>query len=959
MSTSGNTNVPNPSERWQRIRRLFKEALEITADERDAFVERECGDDASVASELRRLLAAGDIDDSEFANIVSEAAARATELTEQRVGNYRLIELLGTGGMGNVYLAERDDQQFEHRVAIKLLHPGRRDAELLQRFRTERQMLANLEHPNIARLLDGGETATGIPYLVMEYVDGVPIDEYCDARQLTLQQRLRIFKKVCAAIDYAHRNLVVHRDIKPSNILVTADGEPKLLDFGIGKFLDESAAMFTVAVTREGAGVMTPAYASPEQIRSQPVSTATDIYSLGVLLYKMLCGRMPYDTRGVNVDLARAILEYEPTRPSAAVTSHVSRDQHRTVEEIVEARRTSVVRLRKRLRGDLDNIVLMALRKEPIRRYASARALAGDIDNFLTHRPVTARPGSIAYVTIKFLRRYRLAVSVSALLLAVLAASVVQILEQRNRATIAASQAEQVVAFLGQMYSSASPLQAQGEEITARDLLAAAVEEIDALDEQPEVQARLLEIMGSSYNVIGDFPRAGTLLERALAIREDVLPHDPAAIASTLSNLGENQRTSRELEAAEQTHLRALALLEEAFGEKHERIAYLKGRIGDVLRMQHREPEALVYLEDAVDMKKALGQADDADAIDIYSNLALVLDGLGRLNDAEAMNRRAVDASRDLLGSMNPNTVIRIGNLGLIQMRRGNYAEAEGNIDKAYTSVNEIWDNDAYRRIWIAIVKGNVLRDIGKFDAALEAYDEVMEIAFEHYGENSWRHASALRLRGIWHVDMAEYEAALEALNEAVAIARALDEDPGRDIPRASVRIAQAEIALGNPAAAEDVAKAALQSAPLPATTRLSLERELAASVSRQGRVDEATPMILASVRAWEDYSGPESVGLLPSLIEASGHFRRSGDAARALDHAARAAAIAGTITPDGNWQAALVTAEHGRALAAAGRTGEAEVRFRQAAADLAATFGAGDPRVVALETDLLRLAVR
>jgi tetratricopeptide (TPR) repeat protein len=292
-------------------------------------------------------------------------------------------------------------------------------------------------------------------------------------------------------------------------------------------------------------------------------------------------------------------------------------------------------------------------------------------------------------------------------------------------------------------------------------------------------------------------------------------------------------------------------------------------------------------------------------------------------------------------------------------MRRGNYAEAEGNIDKAYTSVNEIWDNDAYRRIWIAIVKGNVLRDIGKFDAALEAYDEVMEIALEHYGENSWRHASALRLRGIWHVDMAEYEAALEALNEAVAIARALDEDPGRDIPRASVRIAQAEIALGNPAAAEDVAKAALQSAPLPATTRLSLERELAASISRQGRVDEATPMILASVRAWEDYSGPESVGLLPSLIEASGHFRRSGDAARALDHAARAAAIAGTITPNGNWQAALATAEHGRALAAAGRTGEAEVRFRQAAADLAATFGAGDPRVVALETDLLRLAVR
>jgi tetratricopeptide (TPR) repeat protein len=376
--------------------------------------------------------------------------------------------------------------------------------------------------------------------------------------------------------------------------------------------------------------------------------------------------------------------------------------------------------------------------------------------------------------------------------------------------------------------------------------------------------------------------------------------------------------------------------------------------------MQHREPEALVYLEDAVDMKKALGQADDADAIDIYSNLALVLDGLGRLDDAEAMNRRAVDASRDLLGSKNPNTVIRIGNLGLIQMRRGNYAEAEGNILEAYDSVKEIWEGDAYRTIWATQIKGNVLREAGKFGAALETCEEMMRLAFEHYGENSWRHASALRMRGTWHVDMAQYDTALKRLNETVAIAAALDEDIGRDIPRASVRIAQVEIALDNYDAAEAVARAALQTpGPLPATTKLHLERELAASVSRQGRVDEATPMILASVRAWEDYSGPESVGLLPSLIEASGHFRRSGDAARALDHAARAAAIAGTITPNGNWQAALATAEHGRALAAAGRTGEAEVRFRQAAADLAATFGAGDPRVVALETDLLRLAVR
>jgi len=907
---------------------------------------------------VRRLLAAGVVDDSEFADIVTETAMQITDMTEQQVGNYRLIELLGTGGMGNVYLADRDDRQFEHRVAIKLLHPGRRDPDLLQRFRTERQMLANLEHPNIARLLDGGETESGIPFLVMEYVDGVPIDQYCDDHQLTLQRRLQLFKKVCGAIDYAHRNLVVHRDIKPSNILVTGEGEPKLLDFGIGKFIDESAAMFTVAVTRDGTAAMTPEYASPEQVRSEPISTATDVYSLGVLLYKILCGRMPYDSRAVNVDLARAILEYEPTRPSAAVTSDTDHGLRGIgVDDISEARGTSTVRLQKRLRGDLDNIVLMALRKEPERRYQSVRAMAEDIDNFLDHRPVMARPAGIGYVTVKFLRRHRAAVAASLLMLAILTASVLQIIEERNRATIAAAQSEQVVQFLTQMYTSASPLTAQGHVITARDLLAAAVDEIDALDDQPQVQARLLEIMGSSYNIIGDFRQAQALLERSLAIRENRLPHDPAAIASTLQNLGENQRVMRDLDAAMQSHLRALDLLKDAFGDEHEQIAYLMGRIGDVLRMQHRNPEALAYLEDAVAMKQALGQQDDADAIDILGNLSLVLVQLGRLQEAEAMSERVVNASRDLLGIRNPNTIIRIGNLGLVQMRRGNYAGAEANILEAYDLINEVFDTDVYRRIWITEIKGNMLRLIGKFDAALDAYDEMMDLALEGYGPNSWRHASALRDRGNWYADRAEYGRALELLEQASAIAAALDTDTGRTIPRAATRIAEAETALGNFAAAESAARGALSTADaLPAATRLNLERELATSISRQGRFTEATPLILEAVRAHEEYSGAQSVVMLPVLIAASDHFRRKGEPDRALTYALRAGDIAATITPAGNWHAALASAELGRALAAADRAAEAAPLLRQAAADLEATFGPRDPRVLALAAELARI---
>ncbi|MEQ9561242.1 MAG: tetratricopeptide repeat protein, partial [Woeseiaceae bacterium] len=333
------------------------------------------------------------------------------------------------------------------------------------------------------------------------------------------------------------------------------------------------------------------------------------------------------------------------------------------------------------------------------------------------------------------------------------------------------------------------------------------------------------------------------------------------------------------------------------------------------------------------------------------------LDGLGRLEEAEAVNRRAVEASRDLLGTMNPNTVIRIGNLGLIQMRRGNYADAEANILEAHELVNEVWDTDSYRKIWAAEMKGNALRLAGKFGAASDAYDEMMQLSIEHHGENSWRHASALRARGIWLVEMARYERALDILNEAVSIAVALDEDPGRDVSRGSIRIAEAETALGNYAAAERAARAALDTSPLPVTTRLHLERELAASVSHQLRGEEATAMILASVRAWEDFSGPESVGLLPSLIEASGHFRRSGDPQRALEYSRRAAAIADTITPDHNWRAALANAEYGRALAAAGRSDEAGPVLRQAAADLATTFGADDPRVAALESDLASAA--
>jgi serine/threonine protein kinase len=359
---------------------------------------------------------------------VSSGNSSGRSLPSEPVGPYRLLREIGRGGMGVVYLAVRDDMPQRH-VAVKLVHRGMAVGEILERFQRERSALAALSHPNIARLLDAGTTAAGEPYFVMEYVEGRPIDEYCDARRLTLGERLRLFRHVCAAVHHAHQNLVVHRDIKPRNILVTADGTPKLLDFGIAKLLNPALGALGDAPTETGLRVMTPEYASPEQVRGEPITTVSDVYSLGVVLFELLTGRRPYRLRTrVWKELERIICEEDPERPSTAI-SHVDDGagssasagddasgsgetspgpaSSRTPEVIGLARRERPVRLRRALEGDLDNIVLKALRKEPQRRYLSADQFAEDIQRHLDGLPVAARPDTLGYRASKFVGRHR------------------------------------------------------------------------------------------------------------------------------------------------------------------------------------------------------------------------------------------------------------------------------------------------------------------------------------------------------------------------------------------------------------------------------------------------------------------------------------------------------------------------------------------------------------------------
>jgi serine/threonine protein kinase len=458
---------------WERAKELFAAALALDPSQRASFLAENCRDD-TLRRQVEKLLldyreAGSFLDDPVLnprikepsipAGIRQEEAPRSPQSAEllttatsvdaedpmvgRQLGDYKLVRRVGQGGMAAVFLAVRADDEYRKQVAVKLVQPGLGDRDLSNRFRNERQTLAALDHPNIVKLLDGGSTSEGLPFLVMDYVEGSPIDEYCDQHKLSVDDRLRLFGKVCDAVQYAHHKLVVHRDLKPSNIMVVADGTPRLLDFGIAKVLNAGSSGQGLLVTQTGTRCMTPAYASPEQMRGKPVTRATDIYSLGVVLYELLTGHRPYRLRQhTPAEIERAICEQEPETPSTVIsrvetdTSSDGRAITTTPESVSETREGQPDKLRRRLRGDLDNIVLKALQKEPQRRYDSVEEFSQDIGRHLQHLPVKARRSTLAYRASKFVQRHRIEVSAAAIVLLGLAAAALlgfNVLDLRDR----------------------------------------------------------------------------------------------------------------------------------------------------------------------------------------------------------------------------------------------------------------------------------------------------------------------------------------------------------------------------------------------------------------------------------------------------------------------------------------------------------------------------------------------
>src|SRR5580704_10644208 len=519
-----------------------------------------------------------------------------------RIGPYRVLRTLGAGGMGEVYLAERADAQFEQQVAIKVVHGGALAVDMHSRLKLERQILAQLDHPNIAHLLDGGALPDGSAYIVMEYVDGVAIDVFCDSNRLDINARLKLFQTVCAAVHYAHQNLIVHRDLKPSNILVTAAGIPKLLDFGIAKLLDDrQAARHTLALTQADIRVMTPDHASPEQVRGQAITTSSDVYVLGVLLYKLLCGSSPFFISSVRLsEIERAICEKDPPPPSQMVSA----DELPESKLIAESRGTSAKRLKRALDSDLDNIVLMAMRKEPERRYGSAEQLADDIQRFLDGKPVIARRDTVSYRTTKFVKRHWLPVSAAAAATFMIVAfsiatytQSVRIASERDRAAHQRelaeherARAEEVSSFLVNLFKLSDPGENRGNQVTARELLDSGAKRLQVgLQDQPATKAALLSTVGAVYDSLGQYKVALPILAESLALQP--ASHDKSRIA-TLLELGNARAHASDLNDAEAPLQEALHLSQSEFGAASQETGRALWALGQLRYRQDRLVDA-------------------------------------------------------------------------------------------------------------------------------------------------------------------------------------------------------------------------------------------------------------------------------------------------------------------------------------------------------------------------------
>ncbi|MEO6194337.1 MAG: serine/threonine-protein kinase, partial [Thermoanaerobaculia bacterium] len=805
-------------ERWQQIKVVLEGALDREEAERTAFLDAACEGDDELRREVESLVASepelGDFIETPVFRIRPEEDVPLA--AGQRIGAYRVARELGRGGMGSVYLAERADEEFEQRVALKLVRRGMDTEEIVRRFRSERQILAHLDHPNIAKLFDGGTTEDGRPYFLMEYVEGQPIDEYCDGRKLPTRERLELFRQVCSAVHFAHQNLIVHRDLKPGNILVTEGGVPKLLDFGIAKLLDPDQALF--ALTRVDLRLMTPEYASPEQVRGETITTASDVYSLGVLLYVLLTGHRPYPRATQDPQsLAQAICETEPLRPSSAVgrVAEVRQPDGTLVElkpESVSRVRDGEERLlRRRLAGDLDNIVLMAMRKDPQRRYASVAQLSNDIERHLQGLPVVARKDTLGYRARKFVGRHKLGVAAAVTVLLLIVGFSITVTVLWQRAVREQQRAQAVSTFLQDLFSIPDPSQSRGETVTAREMLDRGVQKIDhGLETQPELRADLMDTMGRVYRSLGLYTPARKLLDGALRLNRQTLGNDDLLVAQNLHNLA------------------------------------------SLLRDMGKEAEAEPLIREAVEIQRKRGATQNIDYAKGLTNLGALLEERGELDQAEALYKESLAIKRELPHIDEQDIATSLNNLGKIYETKGNYAAAEPNYKESLAIRLKLAEGRPSTELATGLSSfASFLEDRKDLAGAEVFYRKTLEMRRKLY---SGPHSKIARtLNNLGYVFQREGKAtdAERCYREALSIA---DKTPDFNQPERAIYLrnfASLLVKEGKASEAEAKAREALsifRAKQPPTPWRVAdTESVLGSCLTALGRFEEAEPLLLAS----------------------------------------------------------------------------------------------------------------
>jgi serine/threonine-protein kinase len=701
-------------ERWRQVSAVLDAALDCSEGERPDILDRLCGPDASLRQDVERLLAAdattgGLLDEPNGLMALADdrdADAEAPDLPEgAEVGHYKVLREIGRGGMGVVFLAARADGTFDQQVALKVVRMGLTSDEERHRFLRERQILAALNHPNIARLYDGGATADGRPYLAMEYVEGEPITKYCDAHGLGLEARLTLFLDVCHAVEAAHRHLVVHRDLKPSNILVTRERRIKLLDFGIAKPLVERAS----ATTRTVVHALTPEYAAPEQILQAPVTVATDVYGLGVILYELLTSRRPFQAATV-FELPAAVVQQDPPRPSASV-----------VPEPDTALRLGlpVRRLRRRLRGDLDTIVLTALRKEPERRYQSVERLRRDLERYLRREPILAHPDSRTYRAKRFVQRHSIGVAAALLVLLSLAGGLAGTIWQARVASQQARRAEAATDFMAGVFRLSDPSVAIGETVTAREILDLAARRIESeLGGTPEIQADMFALIGRIYTDLGLYRNAEPLLMRAIDIRKRLYPDERWEIGDSLDAIGVLQGKLGRYAEAEETLRRALAVLSRTAGAVSAETATSLNHLAELQLLTASHAQAAASAESALGIRQRLfGNRQPA----VAESLALMAEAAraeGSLTRATSLDREALDIRRAHFGENHPAVIASLSSLASDSAQQRLYREAEELYREALASARRTLGPDHPDTLEIVSRQGIVAAEQGRFAAA-------------------------------------------------------------------------------------------------------------------------------------------------------------------------------------------------------------------------------------------------